>query len=484
MTPLQIVLCAIAVLVVLLVAIVLVRTLNFKPKKIEIASSEKVKIDEKKVVEHFQTLLRFKTITVTDVENGDYTEFEKLIEYIQKTYVNVFKACEFERVDKLGLVLKLKGKSSENSSVLMSHYDVVPVVEANWATAPFDAVIKDGRIFARGALDNKATMLCGLEGLEGILAKNPNFKPEFDLYFTFGGNEETSGASQQAIVAKFKKENVRPHLVLDEGGAIVKNIFPGVSEDIAVVGLAEKGVANLELTVVSGGGHASTPSKNNPVNVLARALVNIEKHPMKPFIVPPIAQMCDTLGRHSKFALKLVFANMWLFKGLVKKLFTVISTETNAMLTTTFAYTVLEGSNAHNVLPAQAKANLNTRIANNHDLDMVIAHLKKVINDDRVTITPVMAYNPSPMAAVDGFAFKTVERVLNEVYPEVIVSPYVMLAASDSRFYGEISSEVLKFAPFKMTKEQRGSIHGNNENIEISTLIRGVEFYNNLILKL
>lgn len=477
----EIVLYIVAGLIVLLLAILIIRALCFKPKTANASKVVPFVIDDKKTVEKFENLLKFKTITVVNEEDGDFSEHEKLIAYLEKAYPNVYAKCKVERVGKVGLVFLLKGKSDKAPSVLMSHYDVVPATDARWATPPFEPTVKDGKIFARGAIDNKATLFCSLEALEDILKKNSEFVPQNDLYFTFGGNEETTGLSQQAIVAKFKKENVRPKLVLDEGGAIVKNIFPGVKEDIAVIGLSEKGIANIELTVESKGGHASTPSKDNPVNVLARALVAIEKHPMDAYIVPPIAKMCDTLGRYSSFALKLVFANMWLFKGLVKKLFTKISAETNAMLTTTFAYTVLEGSKAHNVLPSTAKANLNIRIANNHNIDMVLAHLKKVINDDRVKIQPMVAYNPSPIASVDGFAYKTVESVLNDVYPEVVVSPYIMLAASDSRFYGEISDGTLKFAPFRLSKEQRASVHGDNENIEIASILKGIEFYTRLI---
>ena len=204
---------------------------------------------------------------------------------------------------------------------------------------------------------------------------------------------------------------------------------------------------------------------------------------MKSVLLPPIAGMLNTLGRHSSFALKIVFANMWLFKPLVLKIFEG-GNETRAMLTTTFAYTTLSGSNAHNIVPTSAKCNLNIRISNDCTLDDVLKHLKKVVNDDRVQMNVLISTPPSPMASIDGFGYQTVKEAMNEVYPEVIVSPYTMLAASDSRFYRTVSDNTLKFAPLRMSTHQRKTVHGNDEFVEISSLESGTKFYYNLFKKL
>ncbi len=478
MTPIEIALLAVLAVVLLLIIIVIARAIAFKPKKVDVGNIEKVEVDEKKILSNFTDMIKCETLTLWDFDDPtNQVEHEKFISLLQERYKKVFEKCTFQRVNKFGLVLKLAGETANDGTIIMSHYDVVPFTKERWSVEPFGAEIKDGKVFGRGTLDNKATLLCSMEALEKILTENPDFKPKNDLYLTFGGDEESNGNCQQAIVKKFEDEGVHARLVFDEGGAIVQNVFPGVKQETAVIGLSEKGVANIELIVDSTGGHASTPSKDNPVNVLARALTKLEKNPMKPYITSPVAGMLDSLGRHSSFGLKLVFANMWLFNGLVKKLFTKLSTETNAMLTTTFAYTTLSGSMAHNVLPSRAVANLNIRISNNHSVEMVKKHLQDVIADDRVKLNVVFAYEPSPIADPKGYAYNTVKDVLHETYPEVLVSPYVMLAASDSRFYRTISDGTLKFAPFKMTKQQRGAIHGDDENIDIENLVRGTEFY-------
>lgn len=477
----KILLIVIAVIVALLIVLI-IRAINFKPKKSANKEENNFSMNKDDLANHFSSFIKCKTLSIDDPENADAPEHEKFISLIQQLYPNVFKKCQFERVAKYGLVLKFKGKSSENPSCIMSHYDVVPVTEENWSCDPFEGLIKDGLVWGRGACDNKATLLCSMEAMEKTLIENPDYMPNDDIYFTYGGDEEINGACQQAIVKKFEEEGKNFKLVLDEGGAIVEGIFPGVKESVAVIGLCEKGISNVELSVTSTGGHASTPSKDNPVNVLARALIKLESNPMRSYISTPIAGMLDTLGRYSSFALKIVFANMWLFSGLVKKIFSK-GQETNAMLTTTFAYTTLNGSKAHNVLPSVASCNINIRISNDSNIDEVVNHIKKVINDDRVKVEVKLFYNPSPIASIEDFGYQTVKEAMNEVYPDVIVSPYIMLAASDSRFYKNVSNNTLKFAPFRMTKQQRGGIHGDNENIEVDALYQGTNFYYNLFKK-
>lgn len=470
-------------LLALLVAVLLIRAATFKPEKSSAKDNSTMETDGELYAKRFSEFIKVKTLSIDDPQNTDAPEHERFIALIQEMYPTVFSKCEFKRVAKYGLVLKFKGKSQDNPSCIMSHYDVVPVTEEMWTKDPFGGEISDGCVWGRGALDNKATLFCSMEAMEHTLKENPDFLPNDDIYFTFGGDEEIGGICQQEIVKEFEKENKKFKLVLDEGGAIVKGVFPGVSQDTAVVGLAEKGIANVELCVYSSGGHASSPSKDNPANVLARALVNIEKHPMKSVLLPPVAGMLNTLGRHSSFALKIVFANMWLFKPLVLKIFEG-GNETRAMLTTTFAYTTLSGSNAHNIVPTSAKCNLNIRISNDCTLDDVLKHLKKVVNDDRVQMNVLISTPPSPMASIDGFGYQTVKEAMNEVYPEVIVSPYTMLAASDSRFYRTVSDNTLKFAPLRMSTHQRKTVHGNDEFVEISSLESGTKFYYNLFKKL
>lgn len=466
--------------IVLLLVVLIVRALNYKPEEVIKKNTEKVEVNEEEITNHFSKFIQCKTVTIPEPEKGDYSEHEKFISLLQELYPRVFEKAEFERINKYGLYFKFKGKNEGDAIILMSHFDVVTYTKERWSVEPFGGEIKDGKVWGRGAIDNKATLLCPMESMENILKNDPDFTPEYDLYFTFGGDEECNGICQPKIVEKLQADGVRARLVLDEGGAIVKGVFPGSDDYIAVIGLCEKGMANVEVSVDSTGGHASQPSNDDPVNVLTRAINKIESNPMEGVITSPVKGMLDVLGRNSNFKMKLVFANMWLFKGLVKKIFSK-GKATNALIRTTFAFTELSGSKAPNVLPSEAKVNINIRIAPNTNIDEVVAHIKKVVNDDRVKINVAIAENPSPVASIDSFGYKLVKQTMNDVYDDVIVSPYVMLAASDSRHYTPISDCVLKFAPFKVTQKQLDGIHGDDENIDISALKHGVEFYTKLI---
>ena len=156
--------------------------------------------------------------------------------------------------------------------------------------------------------------------------------------------------------------------------------FPGVSKNAAFLGVVEKGMVNIKLSYDGNGGHSSTPNKNGPIIKMSKALAKLEKNPMKPQYTKTIKELLNIMGRNSSFALKIVFANMWLFKGLVKYLFTKLSADTRALLTSTFAFTIINGGNQTNIIPNHVEANINVRIAPFDTAEDVINHIKKVID--------------------------------------------------------------------------------------------------------
>ncbi|MBQ8267408.1 MAG: M20/M25/M40 family metallo-hydrolase, partial [Clostridia bacterium] len=261
--------------------------------------NDEVKFNDSESVSALQKLIRCKTVSYYDSSLEDDAEFKKLISLLPSLYPNVFKVCEYKELPDRALLFKWMGKKRGEPTVLMAHYDVVPVDETAWEKPPFDAIIENDVLWGRGSLDTKVTFNGVLFAANTLIEQG--YIPENDIYFAFSGGEEVNGNGAVNIVNYFKENDITPALVVDEGGAVVENVFPGVSKPCAMVGIAEKGMLNLTFSVKSNGGHASSPKPHTPIGVLSAACCKVENNPFKMHITKPAAEMFDTLGRHSSF---------------------------------------------------------------------------------------------------------------------------------------------------------------------------------------
>ncbi len=470
-------------LLLLLAAFVLtlvLRALLFVPRKREAVPAADVTVNETRALDNFQAMIRCRTLSYDDPSLQDEKEFEKFRALLDERYPLVAAHCEKHRIGPAGVVYHWKGEGSADPWVLMSHYDVVPVEESMWSADPFGAVLRDGAVWGRGTVDTKSTLLGVMEAAETLLAQG--FKPRGDIYLAFGGDEELSGASAQEIVKWFEGKDLHP-IVIDEGGAIVSGIFPGVSMPAAMVGTGEKGITNIAFTLEGKGGHASTPPPHTPVGVMARAIAAVERKPFKPVMVPPVAEMFDTLGRHASFGMKLIFANLWCFKPLLYTLAKKRGGELNAMIRTTCAFTKMEGGAAWNVIPPKVTAGANLRLLNQTP-EQAVRELEAKIANPQVKVELALGTTPSPYSRTSGQGWESLEEAILQTWPGVIVSPYLMMAASDSRHYAKISDRVYRFSPMEMPADIRRTIHGHDERIAVQTLMKTVAFYVRLIQKI
>ena len=470
---------AVGVALLLLAMVVIVRTLLFTVKQTDSREYESFDIETDKAVNDLAEMIKCKTVSSVNKSEEDEAEFDKFKELLPKLFPNIHRECALETVGNRGLLYHLKGKSSDSPTVLMAHFDVVSVDEANWEKPPFDAVLEDGVLWGRGALDTKATLNGAMQALEKLL--NEGFVPKNDIYLAFAGDEEVNGSGAPMIVDIFEKRGITPGVVVDEGGAVVQKVFPGVSEPCALIGIGEKGMLNLEFSYSGNGGHASSPKPHTPVGILSAACVRVEGHPFKFRITKPAKEMFNVLARHSSFAYRMIFANLWLFKGVLNIICKKSGGELNALMRTTCAFTQMEGSKGMNVIPPNAKMVANLRLLEGDTTESAIQYISKAVDNKEVRITKINGMNPSRVSSIECEAWERVTNAVSGTWQDAIVSPYLMVACSDSRHWGRLSDRVYRFSAMAMTNEERATIHGNNERITVGAIEKTVEFYLRLI---
>ena len=453
----------------------LVRTLLMPSRKSEYTPAPDPE-REQAYAEKLSRMIRVDTVSVPGAEQRE--KFLAFHRELESLFPRVHEQLEKTEIDG-NLLFFWKGKSAEKPIVLMSHQDVVPA-EGEWIHPPFSGDIADGKVWGRGASDTKCSVMAFFQAAEELLAEG--YTPPQDVYLSSSCTEEWGGEGCPKLVAELERRGVRPWLVCDEGGGIITDPIGGIHGNFAMVGVFEKGKADVKFTAASEGGHASAPKAHSPVARLAAFVNEVETHPVFRRSMPKeVAAMFRTLAPYAGFPLKLVFTNLWLFRPLLLKLLPAISAQAGAMIRTTIAFTMMSGSNACNVMPQEASVSANMRFIPHQGMEESLEIIRKLAAKHGLETEVLDANDYTEPVDIRGEAFRTVQRVIGETFPGCAGSPYVMTGATDSRFYQKICANVVRFAPVIYGPEQMKSMHGLNENIEYSCLPGAVDFYKNLI---
>ncbi len=431
-----------------------------------------------------QALVRIPTVSYVEIDRIDKVAFDAFLAELERQFPLLHSHLELTRINGHGLLFHWRGRSAERPVVLMAHLDVVPVDDdAPWQHPPFSADLVDGAVWGRGTLDDKGCLVGICAAVEQLLAEGVT--PAQDIWLSFGCDEEVSGQAARAAVAELQRRGVRPWFVLDEGGAVAHEAFPGVKPPVAVIGVAEKGTTDLRLTVEGRGGHASTPARNGPTVLLSRAVTRLDRSPFPASTPAPTIELMRRLAPHAPAPLAPLMAHADRLQPLLTRALIAAGPESAAMTRTTAAVTTLSGSPAHNVIASHASAGVNVRVMVGDTVAGVVQHVRKAIRDDQVQVEVVVAGEPSPVSPYDGDeAFGQLESTVEEIFPDAVVAPYVMMAATDSRFFTAICERVYRFAPYRMTKAQREAIHSYDEHLGVDDLHVGIAWYRRLIERL
>lgn len=405
--------------------------------------------------------------------------------YLRAAFPGVHSTLKLETINEHSLLYTWPGSDPQaRPYLLLAHQDVVPVeagTEGKWTYPPFAGSVEGGFIWGRGALDDKVCVMGILEAVERLVQSG--FRPRRTIYLAFGHDEEISGLQgAQRIAQILQSRGVRLDYVLDEGLVITRGIMPGVARPVATIGLAEKGYLALELLVEGTGGHSSMPPPHTAVGILARAVQRVEDRPLPASLRPPARQLFDYVAPEMSLPLRVALSNIWLLKPLLVPVFAG-KTSTNALIRTTTAATMLEGSPKANVLAQRARAVVNFRVLPGDTTEQVIAHVRAAIDDPRVKLTPLPAdrTEPSPISSDDTPAFRGLVRAVRAVFPEAVAAPALMIGQTDGRHFVGLADSVYRFAPLSLTPEDLDRLHGTNERISVGDYVAAVRFYAQLI---
>ena len=469
-------------LLVLLVvaAIVIFNTFQFSKKDAPVQAIAPPVISDSAAI-HLSQAIQIKTVSFGDTLAIDTSEFLKFRAFMEASYPLMHQKMQRQIFSQFSYIYTWKGKDTTLAPmVLMAHLDVVPVeaaAESKWTVPSFSGAIQNDTIWGRGAVDDKGSAIAIMEAVEQLLKEG--FNPPQTIYLCFGHDEEVSGKRGAGVTSKWFAENkIRPSLVLDEGGMIDTENMKEIGRPVAVIGVGEKGYVNIDLTVEIPGGHSSMPAKETAIDVLNKAIINIRKEQMPATITPAIDAMFKKVGPYQGFGARMAFSNLWLFKGLLFQQLEKSNT-TNALIHTTLVPTIIHSGIKDNVVPSIAKATFNSRILPGETSEDVVNFIRKAVNDERVQIRKqtVSLMEPSAATSTELPQFKKIESVIYMTVPDVIVTPYLVVGATDSRYFRGFSDAVFNFTAIKNAK----GFHGIDERVGVSDLKRMIFFYRLLI---
>ena len=465
--------------VLVLVVVLLLKTVFYSSKQLDVKRVEAIEINIESV-QNLSKAITFKTISNKDYSLTDTSQFIQFHAFLDSTYPLIYKHLEKEVHGNHALLYRWQGKNTNlKPLVLLAQQDVVPAKVENWEKGPFSGEIDSQFIWGRGTLDDKGSLISIFEATERMLEEG--FNPERTVYLVFNDEGEVSGKGALLLASTLKSRDVEAEMVIDHGGTITLGLVPLISEPVAFIGTSEKRFLPVELKSACAGGHPAMPQAETAISILSKAIVKITENQPAPEFTPPIKAFLSYIGPEIPLPARIVFANQWLIGGVLKRMYT-SSGPGNATVRTTTAPTMLRAGIRDDVLPTEARAIIQFGLLPVDTSEKVIERLNKVINDDRISVTAIgNTKEPAKVSPVDCEAFNVLNKTIKESFENTVVAPTLMTAASDGYYYSEVSPKVYRFAPYQFTSESLKRVHGDNERITIENYKAMINFYYRLL---
>ncbi|KAJ3251675.1 hypothetical protein HK103_002198 [Boothiomyces macroporosus] len=465
----------------------------------------------------FSGAVQIPTVTYDEMI-GDYQDpvlfapFKDFRKYLQDNYPLVHQ-LEYHIINEYSLIYIWQGSDvSLKPIMLMAHMDVVPVDPATvseWSHPPFSGFVDEKFIWGRGATDCKGTVIGIIEAVESLL--KAGFTPKRTIIVSFGHDEEISGYHGQQhnveyIFNRYGADGIE--YVLDEGGSIVaSDSFMNTSvidsskkesKHFAIIGIAEKGYLDVNITVnINKGGHASIAPPHTGIGILAEIIVALEDNPHQPELLAsnPVLQTLQCINEHTNLLStwqKFILHHWQWFKPLILH-FAKKNPLTNIFFATTQAADVVKGGVKVNALPQTASIFINHRVAMHQSVDQVMDHIYQIVapiaakhslsflnqtGNAGSVVVGTEKIEPSPISPT-GQSFEEIGSVVKRVFPNTIISPMLMTANTDTRWVWKLTRNIYRFTPAIIASDD--GIHTVNERISKSNLVNIVKFYHELV---
>jgi carboxypeptidase PM20D1 len=463
-----------------------VNTLRQRSSQLPVQPLAPLTVDRDGAAKSLATAVRARTISGLLDPAGQAQAFEQLHQHLKARYPLLHQRAQREVVAGRTLVFKLAGSDAAARPIAwLAHQDVVPIApgtESLWKQPPFDGVVSDGFVWGRGAWDNKGNLIAQLEAVEMLLKSG--FTPKRTVFLVFGHDEEVGGREGALqVAALFKQRNIRLDYVLDEGLVVTEGIVPGISAPVALIGVAEKGYVTLKLVATATPGHSSQPPApgQSAIGMLSAALAKLDAKPLPGGIAGVSQAMFDTLAPEMALPQRVVLGNLWLFRPVAENMLAK-SPSTNALIRTTTALTIVNAGNKENVLPGRAEALVNFRLLPGDSVDTVLAHVKKVVADERIEVSTLPGpMPPSKVATSDNAAYSHIATTAREVFGGALAAPGLMLGGTDGRHFEDVADAVYRFSPVRARAADLTRFHGTDERIAIDNLAEMIRFYHRLL---
>ncbi|MFQ3545701.1 M20 family peptidase [Halobacillus rhizosphaerae] len=447
-----------------------------------VAHPDELKVNKQEAVQHLSKAITYQTISYQDRSKIDFNEYDQFLRFLEDAFPRVYQELEVEKINQYGLVFKWKGSDASRKAIgLTSHYDVVPVIdgtEDNWKQGPFSGKVTNGNIWGRGTLDDKIGVIGILQAAETML--DQGFTPDRDTYFMFGFDEEIGGEQGAQVIARTLKERgVTFDFVLDEGGAVVNDMVPGVDQPVGVVGISEKGSATAELSIEGSGGHSSQPKNHTNIGRLSKAIAKLEDTQFKGDLKGPGEDLFNYVAPEMSFGMRYVFANKFVFEPLIEKIL-LQQPASAALIRTTIAPTIFNAGEQYNALPEQASAIINLRLMPGDSMEEVKTFIEETIDAPDIHVN-ISGTEASEVSSTNSRSFSSIQQAARNVYQNAVIAPYLMFAGSDARQYDPVAKDTYRFLPVQISSEDLNRMHGTNEFVSVDNYIHAIEFYAEII---